>query len=100
MRNSLLVFGGFADDSQSVLAAIERLAFVSIELSSDCLLSLFPLRRISPELRIAKLAYSNKGRGLGYDPKLAFRHDYSLAPNICENEMAPVPKSHFESGTR
>jgi len=83
MRNRLLAFGCFADDSQRVLAAINGLAIVGIE------------RGMNLGIRPAKLrttAFADgKGRVLFHDSEFAFRHEDSLAPNTCANETAPVP---------
>ena len=79
----LLAFGSFAHDPQRILAAVQRLAIVGIE----CGLNL--------GIRTAKLratAFADGKSGiLFHDPECAFRHEYSLAPNACANETAPVP---------
>jgi hypothetical protein len=68
----LLVFGGFAHDSQRILAAIYRLTFVGIELR---------LHVKAFELRIASHAYGQNGFAVFplYDPQLAIGHGLSLA---------------------
>jgi hypothetical protein len=87
MRNRLLVFSGFAHDSQRILAAVHRLALVGIERGKD---------RSQPivfELGIAPFTDADERRGVFHDSHLALRHGYSLAPNACANETAPVPES-------
>ncbi len=70
----LLAFGGFADDSQSVLAAVYGLALVGVEYALNALL------RACFELRVASLADAkNLPWGALYDPQFALLHDYSLA---------------------
>lgn len=81
----LLAFGSFAHDPQRVLAAIQRLAIVGIECGPN-------LGVRSIKLRTATFADA-KGGILFHDPQFAFRHEYSLAPNACANETAPVPNS-------
>lgn len=79
----LLVFGGFADDTQRVLATIERLVPVGIE-------RFVYLRFHAAKLRVA--AFANTKIGLSpNDSQFALRHEDSLAPNACANETAPVP---------
>jgi len=82
--NSLLAFGGLTDDSQSVLAGIQRLAFVGLERGVN--LGVGPM-----ELRITAFT-DGKSRASLHDSEFAFRHEDSLAPNACANETAPVPK--------
>jgi hypothetical protein len=76
MRNRLLVLGRFAHDPQSVLAAIHRLALVSIEL---CLNISFFIRKVRLELSVAPFADTDGGRGWFHDSQFAFLHDCSLA---------------------
>ena len=66
----LLAFCGLADDPQSVLAAVHRLALVSVELCLN--IGVF-------ELSIAALTDTDGRRGLLYDPQLALGHVQSLA---------------------
>ena len=73
MGNRLFIFGRFAHDAQSVLAAVGQLALVGIERGFNFLLG------IGPELRVATLAYAEEWRGLFYDPQLALWHSLSLA---------------------
>ena len=79
----LLAFGGLTDDPQRVLAAVQRLTIVGVE----CGLNL--------GVRTAKLgatAFANSKSGIPFhDPQFALCHEYSLAPNACVNETAPVP---------
>jgi hypothetical protein len=81
----LLVFGSFADDSQSVLATVYRFADVIIEGGRNC----FP--RIRLKLGIAAFTNADHHGSRFYDSQFALCHDYSLAPNACANETAPVP---------
>jgi len=66
MRNRLLIFGRFADDSQSILAAVHRLALMGIKL---CL-------NVSLELSVALLA---DAKTLFHNSQFALRHGRSLA---------------------
>ena len=85
----LLAFGRFADDPQRVLAAVQRLALVRFVLGRN-IGSRIMLARF--ELSIAAFAHTdNRGRGFFDDPQSSVCHGYSLAPNTCANEMAPVP---------
>jgi hypothetical protein len=70
MRNKLLIFGSFAYDSQRILAAIGRFAFVGIKLF---------LNIGTVELRVAPFTYANYWRALLHDPQFALRHNCSLA---------------------
>ena len=77
---SLLVFGRFVYDPQSVLAAIHRFAFVSVELLLNGGLGVSHVG-VSRELGIAAFADSehwNVPDSL-YDPKIALGHVGSLA---------------------
>ena len=87
MRNSLLVFRGFAHDSQSVLAAIERLALVGIKGCLEFSFRTIFSGLIGVELRTATLTDPKSTRGAFYDPKMAFRHDPSLAQ--CQERLKP-----------
>jgi hypothetical protein len=76
----LFAFGRLADDSQSVLTAIQQLALVGIELPLDGRLCI-PTGRFSGELGIAAFADSEH-RNIPdslYDPKIALGHVQSLA---------------------
>ena len=66
----LFAFRGLADDPQSILAAIYRLALVGVELC---------LKVGSLELGIAPFADGDGRRGWFHDPQFALRHDFSLA---------------------
>jgi hypothetical protein len=83
MRNRLFVLGSFADDPQSILTGIQRLAVVGIE------------RGLNLGIGAAKLrttAFTDgEGRIPLHDSQLAFRHENSLAPDACESETAPAP---------
>ena len=83
-RSNLLILRRFADDPQRILAAVQRLAIVGIE----CGLNL--------GIRTAKLratAFADGKSGILFnDSQFALRHEYSLAPNACANETAPVPE--------
>jgi hypothetical protein len=76
----LLAFGGFADDPQSVLAAVYRFALVCVELLLNhpcCVLDgEFPSVGY-PELLVAAHAYPKVGGGADAfnDPKFAFWHE-------------------------
>lgn len=67
--NWLLIFRGFADNSQRVLTAVYRLALVSVELG---------LNVIALELRVASFAHADGGRVLFHDPQFALCHAPSL----------------------
>ena len=100
MRNRLLVFGGFTDDAQGVLAAVHRLALVRVKLPLDSRLRV-PLGGVSRELSIAVFAdseYRNVSDPL-HDPKVALWHEDSLAHGrvahrSCGFQTAPLPKPH------
>lgn len=83
------IIGSFADDSQCVLAGVQWLAVVSIERGTN-------LRVSTTELRTAALTDGESGIPLD-DPQFAFRHENSLAPKGCANEMAPVPGIQIRS---
>ena len=71
----LLIFRRLAHDPQSVLAAVQRLALVGIELPLDSRLRVSSVG-VSGELGIAAFADSQR-RNVSdslYDPKIAFRH--------------------------
>jgi hypothetical protein len=78
-------FGRFAHDSQGILAAIQRLAFVGIERGLN-------LGVCAVELRATAFA-DGKARAALYDSEFALRHEDSLPPKGCANETAPVPES-------
>jgi hypothetical protein len=79
----LLIFGSFAYDPQGVLAAVDRLAIVSIECGLN--------RGIRPaKLRTATFT-DGKGGIPFHDSEFALWHEDSLAPNACVNEKSPVP---------
>ncbi len=80
----LFAVGRFADDSQRILAAVQRLAIVGIERSRD-----LGIRAV--KLRTATFTNGKSGILL-HDSELALGHEYSLAPNACVNETAPVPE--------
>jgi len=80
----LFAFGSFAHDPQGVLAAVQRLAIVGIELRLN-------LAVCTTKLRATTLADGESGI-LFDDPQFAFCHEYSLAPNACANETSPVPE--------
>jgi hypothetical protein len=84
MRNSLFAFGCLADDPQRVLAAVYGLAPVGIERSLN--LGVCPAK-----LGATAFAHGNGGI-LFHDPQSTLCHEYSLAPNACANETAPVPR--------
>ena len=63
----LLAFGGFAHDPQGILAAVQRLALVGVELCLNVGIL---------ELGIAPFA---DAKPLFHDPQFALRHDFSLA---------------------
>ncbi len=94
MRSELFVFGRFADDSQGVLAAVEWLTGVGVKLFCNVHLPCWTAntarglkRRVTPDTNAQQCAVCVM---LDYS-QLAFRHENSLAPNACANEMAPVP---------
>jgi len=79
----LFAFRGLADDPQRVLAAVYRLSFVGIERSLN-------LGVCAAKLGATPFA-DGKGGILFHNPQFALCHEYSLAPNACVNETAPVP---------
>src|SRR5271165_3770227 len=84
----LLAFGCFADDPQSVLATVQRLAVVGIERS-------LYLGVCAAKRRTTTFTDSKSGI-LFNDPQFALRHEDSLPPFACANETAPVPDlGHF-----
>jgi hypothetical protein len=80
----LLAFGCFADDTDRVLAAVQRLAIVGIERCPN-------LGVCTAKLGATAFAYS-KRRFMFNDSEFALRHEDSLTPNDCANETAPVPE--------
>jgi hypothetical protein len=93
----LLVFGSFAHDPQRVLAAVHRFTDVTSELLANFLYRVAGKMAIRLELAIAAFAYA-EGRSsiISHDPQFALCHEYSLAPNACANETAPVPQGPFD----
>jgi hypothetical protein len=83
---TLLAFRSFADDSHSVLAAVQRLAIVGTKCSLN-------LGVRTAKLGTTTFAYG-KGGILFHDPQFALCHEYSLAPTACANETAPVPGAY------
>ncbi len=83
MRNELFIFGRFANDPQSILTAVERLANMGIERGPN-------LGVRTAKLRTTPFADGKSGVA-AHDPKFSFRHENSLAPNASANETAPVP---------
>jgi len=75
MRNELFVLGRFADDPQSVLAAVCRLALVGIKL---CLNLGVWTCKAGLELSITPFAYADGREGSLYDTEFTFQHDYIL----------------------
>ena len=88
----LLVLGGFAHDPQRILAAVQGLADVRVELLLNGRLGIAHVG-VARELSIAAFADSEYRSvpNLFHDSQIALRHEYSLAPNACANETAPVP---------
>jgi len=79
-RSALFAFSGFAHDPQRILAAVYRLARVSVELALNGGLCISPIR-VADELLVASFADS-EGRNISdplYDPQLALWHEFSLA---------------------
>ncbi len=87
----LLAFRSFADDSQRVLAAIQRLAIVSIKRGLN-------LGVCAAKLGTTAFAYGKSGI-LFNDPQFALCHENSLARIACANETAPVPISEANCET-
>ena len=88
--NSLLAFGGLADDSHSILAAIHQFAFMRIELLLDNPRRVFHGKLFSVgdfELLIAAHTYPKIwGWANAFnDLEFTFCHTLSLAPNACAN---------------
>jgi hypothetical protein len=79
----LLAFRSFAHDPQRTLAAIQRLAIMSLK-------RVFNLGVCAAKLGTTAFTYG-ESRILFHDPQFALCHEYSLAPNACANETAPVP---------
>jgi hypothetical protein len=73
MKNRLFIFGRFAHDPQSVLAAIACSALVSIECRLNSLLG------IGLKLRVATFAHAEDRRSFSYDSQFALWHEPSLA---------------------
>lgn len=76
MSNGLLIFGRLAHDAEGVLAAVDRLALVGVELLSDIK---FHVGQTGLELSITAFADANRRGALLHDPQLTLLHDYSLA---------------------
>jgi hypothetical protein len=101
MTSRLLVFGRFTDDSQGVLAGVQPLAFMCIELAlKHCRSVLYgeSFATSYSELLTAIGAYGEiwSRPDVLYDPHLALCHAHSLAhlegrPWTCENQTAPLP---------
>src|SRR6202789_1890140 len=98
----LLTFGGFADDSQGVLAVVQPPACVPVKFVLEIGLSVDGFcqrRQRNLELLAAKVAHSDGGSGTEpfNDPELSLWHGrlvcHSEAKRCqpCENQMAPVP---------
>lgn len=88
MRNSLLVFGGFAHDPQRVLTAINQFAFVSIKREIDALFG------VTSKLKVAAFAHADHGRLLFNDPQATFWHNLSLAQSAGLAEIPVKVKRH------
>ncbi len=87
----LLAFGRLADNSQRVLAAVQRLALVSFVLGRNIGYRIMLARF---ELGIAAFAHADNRRwGFFGDPQPSVCHGNSLAPNACANETTPVPRN-------
>ena len=80
MRNRLLLFGSFAHDPQRILAAINRLTLVGIELLLDGRLGI-PHVGVSRKLGVTAFADSEHRDVPNslHDPKNALWHAESLA---------------------
>ena len=63
----LFAFGCLAHDPQCILAAVRRLAFVSIELGLNVGI-----------LKLSTAPFTDS-KALFHDPQFALRHDFSLA---------------------
>jgi hypothetical protein len=82
--SSLLVLGGFADDPQGVLTAVDGFALMGVELLLNrglCFRLPTAPRLANWKLRVAGLAHAQDGNVLGflYDSQFALWHDRSLA---------------------
>ncbi len=93
---SLLVFSGFAHDSQGVLTAIKRLALMGIERGLNFSFRAIVSGLIGVELGTAMLTDPEGARRVFYDPKMAFRHDPSLtqcqeSSKPCGFQTTPLP---------
>jgi hypothetical protein len=83
----LLAFGGFTDDADGVLAAVQRLALVGVKLCLDTIL----------ELRIASLTDTQNGYAIFslHDPELALLHDCSLAHLAGGHRPVEIKRHHY-----
>lgn len=96
MRNRLLVFRGFADDTQGVLATVEGLTLVRVECPLDFSFRAIVPRLVGVELRTATFTDAKHARGAFYDPKIAFRHESSVPQaegqsHPCGFQTTPLP---------
>ena len=80
MRNRLFVFCGLAHDSQSILAAVYRLAFMAGKGFADLPFRSICVRLSGLKLLIAGFTDANhRGRGALYNSEFPLLHNCSLA---------------------
>lgn len=92
MRNRLFTFGGFAHDAEGVLTAVNGNTFVTVEHPLQFASGFGITRCAGLKLLITCPTCPDQYSALACDDqKFSLRHGNSLAPNACENEMAPVP---------
>src|SRR6266850_359471 len=93
MRTKLLVFGCFADDSQGVLTAVQRLALMFGELHSKALLCFPDALYDSGNLKLKIAKSADPDNGDFADPfdnsKITLGHDHSF-PQAGSGILAPV----------
>jgi len=100
----LLAFGRFADDSQGILAAVQRLANMSIKLRVDRLHrifygELFPARDLellvateaNPQVRSAPYPFHNSQFSFWHASIISCPFKAVSSVHACANETAPVP---------
>ena len=96
-RVNLFVFSGFVDYSQSVLAAIQKQAFMGIESSEKLSFGFDVIRQGGAELQAASLTHAQvRTTAGGNETEPSFRHKASLLPKpkerrACANQTAPLP---------
>ena len=82
--SKLLVFGRLAHDTQGILAAIYGLTDMRCERLKYFLVG-------AVKRRIATFA-DNEFRVMSHNAELSGTHWYSVSPEACANETAPLPR--------